>query len=135
MGDDGTPRTISIVGTGHGPMYRIEPFPESPASSFECNDEHILVLKLSGRPYIQELNRKKAVSNFTVHWVEHETTTNIVRRRCKCFSYGPIARYASKEVAKQEAEKFMANLPNLAGDGFIWETSVKNFLKSQKGVQ
>lgn len=42
MGDDSTPRTVTMCGPGRGPMFKIH---QRYGENFECNDAHILCLK------------------------------------------------------------------------------------------
>ncbi|KAJ2067966.1 eukaryotic translation initiation factor 5B [Coemansia sp. S155-1] len=55
MGDDNSPRVVqpgSVI-KGEGMLYRVVPDQRDGADSFVCNGEHVLVLAINHKPYVQ----------------------------------------------------------------------------------
>ncbi|KAJ1877286.1 eukaryotic translation initiation factor 5B, partial [Coemansia sp. S17] len=55
MGDDNSPRVVqpgSVI-KGEGMLYRVVPDQRDGADSFVCNGEHVLVLTINHKPYVQ----------------------------------------------------------------------------------
>ncbi|CAG8736791.1 21500_t:CDS:2, partial [Rhizophagus irregularis] len=99
MGDDDNPRTIQSTTKGEGIMYRIIPNDKGPAKFFECNDQHILVLKFAAEPYMRSeeipiINRSPRIRLF---WYEYDTQNNMIVKKNDSFYYGPGEDYPKKE--------------------------------------
>lgn len=60
MGPDGKPRNVLFANRGYGPMYRIKP---NKGRSWECNGDHILVLRKSRQP-LKGLEREVTVDEW-----------------------------------------------------------------------
>ncbi|RGB44035.1 signal recognition particle, alpha subunit, N-terminal-domain-containing protein [Rhizophagus diaphanus] len=137
MGDDDNPRTIQSTTKGEGIMYRIIPNDKGPAKFFECNDQHILVLKFAAEPYMRSeeipiINRSPRIRLF---WYEYDAQNNMIVKKNDSFYYGPGEDYPKKEVAKRAAIREMARRPNLVSSDFIWEIPIKDFLTASDEVQ
>ncbi|PKK80295.1 hypothetical protein RhiirC2_859996 [Rhizophagus irregularis] len=137
MGDDDNPRTIQSTTKGEGIMYRIIPNDKGPAKFFECNDQHILVLKFAAEPYMRSeeipiINRSPRIRLF---WYEYDTQNNMIVKKNDSFYYGPGEDYPKKEVAKRAAIREMARRPNLVSSDFIWEIPIKDFLTASDEIQ
>jgi hypothetical protein len=137
MGDDDDPRTIQSTTKGEGIMYRIIPNDKGPAKIFECNDQHILVLKFAAEPYVRSeeipiVNRNPRIRLF---WYEYDARNNMIVKKNDSFYYGPGKDYPKKEIAKRTAMREMARRPNLVTSDFIWEVPIKDFLTASDEVQ
>ncbi len=60
MGPDGRPRNVLYANRGYGPMYRVIP---NKGRSWECNGDHILVLRKSRQP-LKGLEREVTVDEW-----------------------------------------------------------------------
>ncbi|GBC03987.1 hypothetical protein RclHR1_05440005 [Rhizophagus clarus] len=137
MGDDDSPRTIQSTTKGEGTMYRIIPNNKGPAKFFECNDQHILVLKFAAKPYVRSeeipiVNRSPRIRLF---WYEYDVRNNMIVKKNDSFYYGPGKDYPKKEVAKRAAMREIERRPNLVTSDFIWEVPIKDFLTASDEVQ
>lgn len=65
MGPDGKPRNVLAANRGYGPMYRVIP---NKGRSWECNGDHILVLRKSRQP-LKGLEREVTVDEWMT-WTE-----------------------------------------------------------------
>lgn len=135
MGDDNKPRNILSTTQGMGQMFRIVPNERSPAVPFECNDEHILVLKMSIRPYIKKITPKKyRKAGFKALWFEYDPKSNLVYEKTKKFSY-PTQQHKNETEAHLGSCRFLETVPNIVDNGFLWEPTVRQFLSSSFDVQ
>lgn len=144
MGDDSTPRTIlSTTGRRVGPMFRVTPEQKSPADWFECNDEHILVLKfVDACPTLkhctannhnnEEEKEENAVSHYAVTWIEYDAAQKMVKEQCKIFPYDGDGD--EQRQSRESAIRFMESISHDLKD-FVWEVPLKRFLSAQEGVQ
>lgn len=107
MGDDSTPRKVLSLARGEDQMYDIIPIK---GDKYTVNEEHILVLKISGKPSIKEDKRRKT---WYVKWFENN--------KYNCITF--------KE--KKEGLKYLKNVKNQE----IMEISVKEYLKLSKSVK
>ncbi|CAG8494396.1 17261_t:CDS:10, partial [Funneliformis caledonium] len=137
MGDDNSPRTIQSTTRGEGSMYRIFPNDKGPAEPFECNDQHILVLKFAANPFIQsgEIPITGFHPRIRLFWYEYDEVNNMIVKKTDSYYYGPGKLYLKKEAAKKAAIQDMARKPNLAITDFIWEVPVKDFLTASYDVR
>ncbi|KAI7902261.1 uncharacterized protein BX663DRAFT_487049 [Cokeromyces recurvatus] len=117
MGDDNTPRMVqhgSVI-KGEGMLYRIVPAKSAGADSFVCNGDHVLVLTIPQRQYVQRKTRtENGVAQ--IMYSAESFTVDPVTKRPKRQSYG---EFATEEKAK-------AALPQW--EPLIWECSVLEYL-------
>lgn len=111
MGDDSTPRTVLSLARGEDNMYDIIP---TKGEKYTVNEEHILCLKASGFPKVNE-NTNIHNKNFNVQWIENN------KFQSKTFTYNKN----NKKQKQQEALEFYNNIKNEQ----ILEISVKDYLK------
>lgn len=139
MGDDSMPRVITSTTRGVGPLYRIEPVALSGANPVVCNDEHILVLKVSSSPAIRHspAEPKRRSAHYVVVWHEHDPLLNTVQRKHRRFNYGPNCPWQNQSDASEAAHAFVnAGIENDASrKGFLWQPTVTQFLASSANVQ
>ena len=118
MGDDSTPRTILSVCNGKETMYKIK---QLYGDDYIVNESHILSLKLSENPCIEDLPDKHS---FQVVWFTEEKTNS------KTFSYSNTPTIQkNKETVRQEALDFIKILPQ---KGTIIDINITDYLKKQK---
>src|SRR5262249_21228544 len=123
---------------GTGPLYRIIPVDQSPASSFVCNDAHILVLKISGYPCATHCpSTKSHKPHQIVQWFEHVPATNKIKNKSRRFYYGPDQAHQTADDALAAANAFIEDgIPNDASrERFLWQPTVSQFLSAPKAVQ
>ncbi|KAI9481290.1 MAG: hypothetical protein EXX96DRAFT_618227 [Benjaminiella poitrasii] len=118
MGDDNTPRMVqpgSVI-KGEGMLYRVVPDKRDGADSFVCNGDHILVLTIPHRPYVQrkvgthkgEPQIKYVAKSFTI-----DSATNRPKRQ----EHG---EFETQELATSA-------LP--AWQSLIWQCTVLEYLE------
>jgi hypothetical protein len=117
MGDDSTARTIDSVNKGVGQMYSVVPESNSPAKSFTCNGEHILVLQVDCGPELFAIG-----NNVCVEWLTHDEKFNRMVQHKKLFS----------ESQLHEAIDFSESIETK--NNFLWEPTVVDFLKHDQSV-
>ena len=111
MGDDGTPRTVTVgsITRGRAPMFTVAPMWEG-ATPFTVNGDHILVLVNHAQPRLCRVGVE-----WQVRWFEVGTEDNLMReRRYRC---------RSRMEASKEVERRMMGWTPLE-----WEVSVDVFL-------
>jgi hypothetical protein len=139
MGDDSMPRVVTSTTRGVGLLYRIEPVARSGGNSFVCNDEHILVLKVSSCPFIRHLpgEPKRRTPHYEVVWFEHDPLHNTVQKKNRRFNYGANCPWKNQSDASKAAQAFVKDgIENDASrQGFLWQPTVTQFLASPTPVQ
>lgn len=105
MGDDSTPRKVLSLARGEDDMYEIIP---TKGDKFIVNKEHILCLKVSGRPSIVEKENR-----YVVKWLEN------LKRKEKRFEDMEDAIEYLNSINQQD----------------IYEISVKEYLKLSNGIK
>lgn len=101
MGPDGKPRNVLLANRGYGPMFRVSP---NKGRSWECNGDHILMLRKSRQPL------KGLVREVTVN--EWMTWSDWQKSEWKLFR-AEITEFPSR--AKPRVEPYFVGL--LLGDG------------------
>ena len=114
MGDDSTPRTVTSLARGRDKMYEIIPIK---GEKYIVNQEHILCLKASGYPKIEQNIKNK---NYNVYWLEN----NIFKS--KCFSYNDN-NFNDKIIESKDFLKQLKNKPEI--NESILEISVNDYLE------
>ena len=115
MGDDSTPRKVLSLARGEDEMYDIIPIK---GEKYTVNQEHILCLKISGKPLILNTTSKKYkdYNGLTVKWFENK------KWNTKTFS----------SINKQkEAEIFIKTINHQE----ITEITVKDYLQLTNNVK
>ena len=111
MGDDSTSRTVLTLARGQDFMYEIIPVK---GESYTVNQEHILCLKISGNPRIQNITDKSKKS-LQVIWFEN------IKWNRKNFNLDE----------REKAEEFFKNVNHEQ----ILEIAVKNYIKLNKTIR
>lgn len=116
MGDDSNPRKVLSLARGRDEMYEIWP---TKGESYTVNKEHILCLKQTGYPKIQD---EISTSRFRIYWVEDN------KFKSKSFSY----KNKNKTQIKKESGIFYTKI--LKHEQII-EIPVKEYIKLSKTKQ
>lgn len=113
MGDDSTSREVLSLAKGQDEMYKISPVK---GESYVVNQEHILCLKVSGKPIINNWKNKRGeVTELSVKWFEN------VKWNTKNF----------KLNEREKAEEFLKNVNHQE----ITEIPVKEYIKLNKSIK
>lgn len=108
MGDDSTPRNVLSLARGEDEMYDIIPVK---GNKYTVNQEHILVLKISGKPTISTDSRRN--SYWSIQWFENN------KYNSKCFN------------DKKKALEYLNNVKQQK----IMEIAVKDYLNLSKSIK
>lgn len=117
MGDDSKPRTVLSLARGEDKMYDIIP---TKGDKYTVNQEHILCLKASGYPLINN-KRYKNHSYFVVKWIENNKLQN------KSFKY----TNENKDEVESSVKQFYDNIQCEQ----VLEIAVKDYIKLPKNVR
>ena len=112
MGDDSTPRKVLSLARGQDLMYDIIPVK---GEKYTVNQEHILCLKISGKPSLTKIQYTSKTECWVVKWFENN-------------------KYNTKNFKlneKHEAIKFMKNVKQQK----IMEIAVKDYIKLSKHIK
>lgn len=117
MGDNAKPRIVCKLYQGIAPMYKIS-FPRG-GEDLTVTGNHILCLKHTRE---KKLLWMKTKNSWIIYYWDNRTKTKI-------FSVGK--KYKTKERAKEQAEIFLASLPDVD----VIEMTVNDYLKLSKNDQ
>ncbi|KAJ2871402.1 eukaryotic translation initiation factor 5B, partial [Coemansia aciculifera] len=117
MGDGNSPRVVqpgSVI-NGEGMLYRVVPDQHDGADSFVCNGEHVLVLTINHRPYVQ----------CDVRTVDGVTETNYV---AKSFTIDSAANKPSQLVHGEFESEALALAALPEWQPLTWQCTVLEYL-------
>ncbi|KAJ1981738.1 eukaryotic translation initiation factor 5B [Dimargaris verticillata] len=142
MGDDSSPRLVTGVTQGHGPMFRI--CPDSTvyagiAKPFACNDAHILVLRVPNHPSVHHCSLPGSRGQYNLTHFELvadaiQSELDMVYQRLTTFAY-PSAEFATRARAEAAAHQAQSTLGKQMDTTLHWQPSVTTFLAASSAVQ
>ena len=120
MGDDSKPRTVLSLARGQDKMYDIIPVK---GETYTVNQEHILCLKASGYPTLNNktYSKYKDCGYIVVKWLENN------KFHCKSFKYTQDNQKEIETLAKE----FHANIKCEQ----VVEITVKDYIKLPKNIK